>query len=86
MNSIEENSSVDYILEFDLQYPNGLHKIHNDYPLAPEKLEFTQNMLPNYCSNIENEYEIKIGGVNKLVPNLCSKTTYTTQIFGRIHH
>ena len=50
--------------------------MHNDYPLAPEKLEISQNMLSNYCSNIANEYEIKIGGVNKLVPNLCSKTTH----------
>ena len=33
-------------------------------------------MLSEYCSNITNEYGIKIGGVNKLVPNLGSKTKY----------
>ena len=27
-----------YILEVDLEYPKHLHKFHNDYPLAPEKL------------------------------------------------
>ena len=26
------------ILEVDLEYPLRLHKLHNDYPLAPEKL------------------------------------------------
>ena len=28
---------------------------NNDYPLAPEKLELSHNMLPNYCSNIANK-------------------------------
>ena len=27
-----------YILEADLEYPEELHVLHNDYPLAPEKL------------------------------------------------
>ena len=50
--------------------------MHNDYPLAPEKLEISHNILPNSCSSIANKYDIKIGGVNKLVPNLGSKSKY----------
>ena len=30
-----------------LEYPSQLHELHNDYPLAPEKLEISQNMLSN---------------------------------------
>ena len=33
-------------------------------------------MFSNYCCNIVNEYGIKIGGVNKLVPNLSNKSKY----------
>ena len=75
-NSFAENSSIGYTLEIDLEYPSELHKMHNDYPLALEKLEISQNMLSKYCSNISDKYGIKIGGVNKLVPNLGNKSEY----------
>ena len=53
-----------------------MHELHNDYPLASEKFEISQNMLSNNCFSIANEYGIKIGGVNKLVPNLGNKSKY----------
>ena len=34
------------------------------------KLEITQDVLSKYCSDIADKYKIKVGGVNKLVPNL----------------
>ena len=33
-------------------------------------------MLSKYCSNIADKYGIKIGGVNKLVPNIGNKSKY----------
>ena len=47
LNSITENNLVGYTLEVDFEYPSELHDLHNDYPLAPEKLEISQNMLSN---------------------------------------
>ena len=36
---------MDIFLEVDLEYPSELHDLHNDDPLAPEKLKINQNML-----------------------------------------
>ena len=41
LNSISENSPIGYMLEVDLEYPSELHELHNDYSLAPEKLEIS---------------------------------------------
>ena len=50
--------------------------MHNDYPLAPEKLAIPYDMLSDYCKKIAGEYEIKVGDVKKLVRNLGNKTKY----------
>ena len=49
--------------------------MHDDYPLAPEKLKIN-HMFSNYCSNIANDYGIKIGNVSKLIQNLGNKSKY----------
>ena len=66
VNSIECNCIDGYILEVDLEYPNELQEMHSDYPLATKKLKINHDVLLNYCSNIANDYGIKIGSVNKL--------------------
>ena len=35
--------------EVDLEYPEQLHILHNDYPLAPErvKIENVEKLIPN---------------------------------------
>ena len=50
--------------------------MHNDYLLAPEKLEISHNMFSRYYSSIAIKIEIKIGVVKKLVPNLGNKSKY----------
>ena len=65
-----------YSLDVDLEYPDELHELHNDYPLAPEKLTVTNDMLSKYCKRIADKYDIKVGDVKKLIPNLRNKTKY----------
>ena len=74
--SVNEKRDVRYILEVDLKYPNELHDLHNDYPLAPEKLVVTNDILSNYCKSIADKYEIKVGDVKKIIPNLGNETKY----------
>ena len=74
--SISEKSPIGYFLKVDLEYPDELHELHNDYPLAPEKLVVTNDMLSKYCKKIVDKYDIKVGGVKKLIPNLRNKTKY----------
>ena len=74
--SINKKSYVGYFLEVDCEYPNELHELHKDYPLAPEKLAVSNDMLLTYCKNISDKYDIKVGDVKKLIPNLGNKTKY----------
>ena len=71
---VSKKSQIGYILEVDLEYPDKLHELHNDYLLAPEKLvsKVSYDMLSNYCKKGADEYEIKVGEVKKLIPNLGS--------------
>ena len=76
LNSISENSPIGYILEVDLEYCKKLHGSHSDYPLCHEKIEVSNDMLSKYCKDIADWYGIKVGGVNKLIPNLGDKVKY----------
>ena len=76
VNSISENRSIGYIPEVDLEYPDGLHVLHNDYALAPEKLAVLYEMFSVYCKKVADEYGIKVGDIKKLILNLGDKTSY----------
>ena len=41
------------ILEVDLEYPEELHDLHNEYPLAPERLE--KNKVEKLIPNLNNK-------------------------------
>ena len=40
------------ILEADVEYPQHLHKLHNEYPLAPEKLTVKEEWLSPYQTEL----------------------------------
>ena len=76
VNSVSEKSPIGYIFEVNLEYPDELHALHNDYPLDPEKIAISYDMLSNYCKKIADEYEINVGDMKKLIPHLGNKTNY----------
>ena len=71
-----EDSNKGLILEVDLEYPKELHDLHNDYPLGPEKVKVTDDMLSEYCKNIQKKFNISTGLVHKLIPTLRNKEKY----------
>ena len=76
VNSIIEKSPIRYIFKFDLEYPDELHLLHNDYPLAPQKIAISYDMLSDYCKIIAGKYGIKVSDVMKSIPNLLNKTNH----------
>ncbi|XP_075225352.1 uncharacterized protein LOC142333778 [Lycorma delicatula] len=70
INSVCDRSEKGYILEVDLEYPQELHDRHKDYPLAPERLVPTDDMLSPYLK------DIKRCPVKKLLTTLYDKQNY----------
>ena len=71
-----EDSKKGVILEVDLEYPQELHDIHNDDPLASEKMKATKEMLSLHCESIREKFNVSIGQVHKLIPTLNKKERY----------
>ena len=64
------------IPEVDLEYPQELRNLHNNYPVAPKKVKVSNDMLSGYCKKIAEKYKISIGLVSKLIPTLRDKKEY----------
>ena len=75
-NKYSSNSSKGCVLEVDLEYPKELCELHNDYPLAPDKIEIKKEMLSKDQLKIVDLYNIPIDTVKKLVPNFFDKEKY----------
>ena len=76
LGKYKTNGKKGLILDVDLVYDKSLHDLHNDYPVAPEKLKVSNNMLSGYCKKIAEKYNISIGLVSKLIPTLKDKKEY----------
>lgn len=75
--SIKADAEVGYIIECDLAYPPHLHDSHNDYPMAPDHLTVTRDMLSPFALNLLDPKRTW-KPTQKLVPNLLDKTKYVT--------
>ena len=65
-NKYTSNSLKRCDLEVDLEYPKELQQSHNDYPLAPGKIEIKREMLSDYRLKVVDFYFISIGNVKKI--------------------
>ena len=51
LTDISDDPGPGYILEVDLSYPKQLHRTHASFPLAPENITITDEMLSPYSKS-----------------------------------
>jgi len=73
--SIAQDAPTGYIIDCDVEYPPHLHDSHSDYPLAPEHLTISPDMLSPFTTNLAAK---NWKPTQKLIPNLFNKTNYVT--------
>ena len=72
----KEDSSTVLILEVKLEWQKTMHDTHNSYPLAPEQLPVSDDILSNYNKQIQSKFNMSSGLVQKLIPNQIDKSKY----------
>ncbi|PFX18050.1 hypothetical protein AWC38_SpisGene17607 [Stylophora pistillata] len=53
--SDSEHRNIPCILEVDLEYSKELHDLHNDYPLAPERIMINSNKVEKLVPNLNDK-------------------------------
>ena len=60
-DKMDPDGDTGYIMQVDLEYPKELHDLHNDYPLAPEDINFNKvdELTPNLNNNTKYILHLK---------------------------
>ena len=76
IEAVPDDGEESYILEVDLEDPAELQVLHNKYPLAPERMKVSRDMLSPYCQQLADDLSLSSNAPPKLVPNLQNKSHY----------
>ena len=80
-NELNDWKHLSCFLEVDLEYPEDLYDLHNDYPLAPERIKIrnveklipNRNNKPNYVVHYENLKLYESHGLKITKIHRCTK-------------
>ena len=62
----QDEQEEGYFLEVDLDYPEELHNIHDNYPCAPEKMKIEERYLSDHQKHLGKKC-----GANYKIEKLC---------------
>ena len=74
--NVPTHGDTGYIVECDFKYPEKLHELHSDYPMAPEHRTVSPDMLTISAANLKT----KIGYLSKAHPQLTGQKPNTFAI------
>ena len=78
------DGSLGFIVDVDLEYPDEIHEKHKDYPLAPQIMNVTADMLSETQKEIYKSYnhnkEPTDEKTNKLILNVYDKQRYVCHV------
>ena len=76
LNELENWRSIPCVLEVDLEYPKELHDLHNEYPLAPERMTPPGGKVEKLIPNLNDKEKYVLHHENlKLYTRLGLKIT-----------
>ena len=73
MRYIKNKEGIGYFIECYLKYPKKLHYLHNDFPLALEKLIVQDDWLSPFCKNLKEKFGLASDKTTKLMPTFLYK-------------
>ena len=76
----KNKEGIGYFIDCDLEYPKELHELHNDYPLAPEKIIVQDDWLSSFCKNLKEKFILASDKTTKLIPTLFNKEKYVLHV------
>ena len=72
-----DDSDIGYVLEVDLSYPDEIHDLHSDFPLATTKQKCDACWLGGFQEELSNDMQMNAPpSSNELIQTLFPKKNY----------